>query len=117
MQCFSTLSLKSCGRRRPFIAKNDINIIDLDNFGQDVDEVRNTYYELPVPSTYSAVPFDRLQMLIAQYRPTSFDTLNRSYIRTPGWSSGMNELFRMPETKRQVRYRQCYFNPISCFKK
>ncbi|XP_014086385.1 uncharacterized protein AstC isoform X3 [Bactrocera oleae] len=83
---------------------------DLDNFGQDVDEVRNTYYELPVPSTYSAVPFDRLQMLIAQYRPTS-------YIRTPGWSSGMNELFRMPETKRQVRYRQCYFNPISCFKK
>uniref|UniRef100_A0A6J0RL48 uncharacterized protein LOC105229362 n=1 Tax=Bactrocera dorsalis TaxID=27457 RepID=A0A6J0RL48_BACDO len=86
------------------------NVQDLDNFGQDVDEVRNSYYELPVPSTYSAVPFDRLQMLIAQYRPTS-------YIRTPGWSSGMNELFRMPETKRQVRYRQCYFNPISCFKK
>lgn len=83
---------------------------DLENLGQDVDEVRNSYYELPVPAAYSAVPFDRLQMLIAQYRPTS-------YIRTPGWSSGMNELFRMPETKRQVRYRQCYFNPISCFKK
>ncbi|XP_054743571.1 uncharacterized protein LOC129248150 [Anastrepha obliqua] len=83
---------------------------NLENLEQDVDEVRNSYYELPAPGSYSGVPLDRLQMLIAQYRPTS-------YIRTPGWSSSMNELFRMPESKRQVRYRQCYFNPISCFKK
>ncbi|XP_026481520.1 uncharacterized protein LOC113388347 [Ctenocephalides felis] len=27
------------------------------------------------------------------------------------------QLLRVPETKRQVRYRQCYFNPISCFRK
>ncbi|XP_063917023.1 uncharacterized protein LOC135132757 [Zophobas morio] len=24
---------------------------------------------------------------------------------------------RSPEAKRQSRYRQCYFNPISCFRK
>ncbi|RZC32467.1 hypothetical protein BDFB_009313 [Asbolus verrucosus] len=24
---------------------------------------------------------------------------------------------RSPESKRQSRYRQCYFNPISCFRK
>ncbi|CAD6998480.1 uncharacterized protein LOC101460921 isoform X2 [Ceratitis capitata] len=83
---------------------------DLRNFGQEIDESRNSYYEVPVTASFSAVPLDRLQMLIAQYRPTS-------YGRTPGWNPGMNELFRMPESKRQVRYRQCYFNPISCFKK
>ncbi|XP_017473348.1 PREDICTED: uncharacterized protein LOC108364261 [Rhagoletis zephyria] len=83
---------------------------DIENLDQDLDEMRNSYYEMPASATYSGVPLDRLQMLIAQYRPTS-------YMRTPGWNSGMNELFRTPESKRQVRYRQCYFNPISCFKK
>ncbi|XP_044759342.1 uncharacterized protein LOC123317049 [Coccinella septempunctata] len=30
----------------------------------------------------------------------------------------LDRLFRNPEMKRQGRsYRQCYFNPISCFKK
>lgn len=32
-----------------------------------------------------------------------------------GW--GEERLFRSPEMKRQIRYRQCYFNPISCFRK
>lgn len=32
-------------------------------------------------------------------------------------STYWNQLIRLPEMKRQVRYRQCYFNPISCFKK
>ncbi|XP_063701478.1 uncharacterized protein LOC134831620 isoform X1 [Culicoides brevitarsis] len=32
-----------------------------------------------------------------------------------GW--GEERLFRGPEMKRQIRYRQCYFNPISCFRK
>ncbi|XP_067626296.1 uncharacterized protein AstC [Eurosta solidaginis] len=83
---------------------------NLDNFQEDVEEVRNRYFELPAPAPYSGVPLDRLQMLIAQYRPTA-------YLRNSGWSSTMNDLFRIPESKRQVRYRQCYFNPISCFKK
>lgn len=30
---------------------------------------------------------------------------------------GRDQLYRAPEMKRQIRYRQCYFNPISCFKK
>lgn len=25
-------------------------------------------------------------------------------------------MYRLPEMKRQARYRQCYFNPVSCFK-
>uniref|UniRef100_A0A336MGX7 CSON001368 protein n=1 Tax=Culicoides sonorensis TaxID=179676 RepID=A0A336MGX7_CULSO len=32
-----------------------------------------------------------------------------------GWND--ERLFRGPEMKRQIRYRQCYFNPISCFRK
>lgn len=26
------------------------------------------------------------------------------------------EMYRMPDVKRQSRYRQCYFNPVACFK-
>ncbi|XP_037961219.1 uncharacterized protein LOC119690269 [Teleopsis dalmanni] len=82
---------------------------DLDNIESDVDDIRGAYYDLPAESLYSNVPMDRLQMLFAKYRPNA-------YLRSPTWNN-MNELFRVPESKRQVRYRQCYFNPISCFKK
>lgn len=34
-----------------------------------------------------------------------------------GGGGGWDQLYRAPEMKRQIRYRQCYFNPISCFKK
>ncbi|XP_077293152.1 allatostatin C [Arctopsyche grandis] len=27
------------------------------------------------------------------------------------------DFMRAPQDKRQIRYRQCYFNPISCFRK
>ncbi|ALC39228.1 Ast-C [Drosophila busckii] len=78
---------------------------------QDADELRNSYagYEMPAQAIYPNIPMDRLQMLFAQYRPTA-------YLRSPSYGN-MNELYRMPESKRQVRYRQCYFNPISCFRK
>ncbi|XP_017776616.1 PREDICTED: uncharacterized protein LOC108562714 [Nicrophorus vespilloides] len=30
---------------------------------------------------------------------------------------GWERMIRSPEMKRQSRFRQCYFNPVSCFKK
>ncbi|KAM7351437.1 allatostatin C isoform 1-T4 [Cochliomyia hominivorax] len=86
----------------------------LDTVESDVDGIPNVYYDLPLQqqqqNVYPSMPLDRLQMLIAHYnRPTA-------YFRSPA-VSGINELYRVPESKRQVRYRQCYFNPISCFKK
>ncbi|XP_034098787.1 uncharacterized protein LOC117564212 isoform X1 [Drosophila albomicans] len=80
---------------------------------QDVEDVRNAYagYEMPAQAIYPNIPMDRLQMLFAQYRPTY-----SAYLRSPSYGN-MNELYRLPESKRQVRYRQCYFNPISCFRK
>ncbi|XP_032592044.1 uncharacterized protein LOC6562673 [Drosophila grimshawi] len=79
----------------------------------DAEDVRGAFsgYELPAQAIYPNIPMDRLQMLFAQYRPTY-----SGYLRTPSYAN-MNELYRLPESKRQVRYRQCYFNPISCFRK
>ncbi|XP_023164540.1 uncharacterized protein LOC111595188 isoform X2 [Drosophila hydei] len=94
---------------RPSAAEATAETDGLDQ--QDVEDVRAAYggYEMPAQAIYPNLPMDRLQMLFAQYRPTA-------YLRTPSYGN-MNELFRMPESKRQVRYRQCYFNPISCFRK
>ncbi|XP_055595000.1 uncharacterized protein LOC129745714 [Uranotaenia lowii] len=51
---------------------------------------------------------DRLQLqLLAQYAQSN----------AIGGGGGWDQLYRAPEMKRQARYRQCYFNPISCFKK
>ncbi|XP_016990420.1 uncharacterized protein LOC108052518 isoform X2 [Drosophila rhopaloa] len=82
--------------------------------GQEAEEVRGAYgggYEMPAQAIYPNIPMDRLQMLFAQYRPTY-----SAYLRSPTYGN-VNELYRLPESKRQVRYRQCYFNPISCFRK
>ncbi|XP_023164539.1 uncharacterized protein LOC111595188 isoform X1 [Drosophila hydei] len=96
---------------RPSAAEATAETDGLDQ--QDVEDVRAAYggYEMPAQAIYPNLPMDRLQMLFAQYRPTY-----SAYLRTPSYGN-MNELFRMPESKRQVRYRQCYFNPISCFRK
>ncbi|GJQ86386.1 hypothetical protein Trydic_g4960 [Trypoxylus dichotomus] len=37
--------------------------------------------------------------------------------RVPQYPYGWERLIRGPEMKRQSRFRQCYFNPVSCFKK
>lgn len=57
-------------------------------------------------------PFEQLkyQLFAAQYRPNS---VSSNFNGGTGWDT----LYRSPEMKRQIRYRQCYFNPISCFKK
>ncbi|XP_005184918.1 uncharacterized protein LOC131805824 [Musca domestica] len=81
--------------------------MSLDSVDTDIDDLRSLYYDLPVQQNiYPNLPLDRLQMMFAQYRPTA-------YLRSPI----SNDIYRLPEAKRQVKYRQCYFNPISCFKK
>ncbi|XP_031354102.1 uncharacterized protein LOC116178673 [Photinus pyralis] len=39
------------------------------------------------------------------------------YNQIPPIPAAWERLARNPEVKRQSRYRQCYFNPISCFRK
>lgn len=56
-------------------------------------------------------PLERLQMQMAK------NPLYSSSINGGGSLPYWDPMFRIPEMKRQVRYRQCYFNPISCFKK
>ncbi|TMW48585.1 hypothetical protein DOY81_006340 [Sarcophaga bullata] len=84
----------------------------LDNVEPDLDEIQNSFYDLNMQqdNIYPSIPLDRLQMIIARYnRPTAYSR--------PISGAGVNELYRVPLSKRQVRYRQCYFNPISCFRK
>ncbi|XP_044253399.1 uncharacterized protein LOC123004281 isoform X2 [Tribolium madens] len=51
----------------------------------------------------------QLEMLLAQ-------RLSEISSQTGG-DLGWDKTLRSPEAKRQSRYRQCYFNPISCFRK
>lgn len=54
-------------------------------------------------------PVDRLPY---QYRPAYQNSGYSGNSGLPYW-----EQYRQLVTKRQSRYRQCYFNPISCFRK
>ncbi|XP_037042233.1 uncharacterized protein LOC119078680 [Bradysia coprophila] len=79
------------------------SVADLQNFQKFY-----TSYRLAGPDGYMGVeessPVDRLAL---------------QYLRKPSNGGGpyWDPMYRLPEMKRQVRYRQCYFNPISCFKK
>jgi len=88
-------------------AENQPSVSDLQNLQKFY-----TSYRLAGPGGYMNVeetsPVDRLPL---------------QFMRNPSTGGGGNvasywdPMFRLPEMKRQVRYRQCYFNPISCFKK
>ncbi|XP_017076369.2 uncharacterized protein LOC108111413 isoform X2 [Drosophila eugracilis] len=100
---------------RPSAGETGPSFKDSDGLdGQEIEDVRGAYggaYDMPAQAIYPNIPMDRLQMLFAQYRPNY-----SAYLRSPTYGN-VNELYRLPESKRQVRYRQCYFNPISCFRK
>ncbi|XP_031623836.1 uncharacterized protein LOC116341107 [Contarinia nasturtii] len=62
-------------------------------------------------------PTDRYQMQFRSFYPTN--TLGMrggsgGNLNFPLWQL---DPYRQLVSKRQTRYRQCYFNPISCFKK
>jgi len=87
-------------------AENQPSVSDLQNLQKFY-----TSYRLAGPGGYMGVeessPIDRLPL---------------QFVRSPSNGGGniasyWDPMFRLPEMKRQVRYRQCYFNPISCFKK
>ncbi|XP_038113051.1 uncharacterized protein LOC119767749 [Culex quinquefasciatus] len=76
----------------------------------NLNELRKMYsnYNPYVSNQLDDYGLDRLQLqLLAQYAQNN----------AIGGGGGWDQLYRAPEMKRQIRYRQCYFNPISCFKK
>ncbi|KXJ83430.1 uncharacterized protein LOC115266946 [Aedes albopictus] len=76
----------------------------------NLNELRKLYsnYNPYVSNSLDDYGLDRLQLqLLAQYAQSN----------AIGGAGGWDQLYRAPEMKRQIRYRQCYFNPISCFKK
>ncbi|KAJ6646952.1 Allatostatin [Pseudolycoriella hygida] len=87
-------------------AENQPSVSDLQNLQKFY-----TSYRLAGPGGYMGVeessPIDRVPL--QYFRSPSVGGNNMANYWDP--------MFRLPEMKRQVRYRQCYFNPISCFKK
>lgn len=76
----------------------------------NMNELRKIYsnYNPYVSNQLDDYGLDQLQLqLLAQYAQNN----------AIGGNGGWDQLYRAPEMKRQIRYRQCYFNPISCFKK
>ncbi|KAL5281928.1 hypothetical protein ACFFRR_005308 [Megaselia abdita] len=75
---------------------NDLN----DNMA---DITSSSYYSYPSQIILdNKIPLERL--------------LYNSYIPRIN-SVPLEGLYKMAKAKRQTRYRQCYFNPVSCFKK
>ncbi|XP_055641300.1 uncharacterized protein LOC129778434 [Toxorhynchites rutilus septentrionalis] len=90
----------SSGRPQNAIDSQDAPEINL----SELKKLYNTY----VPDQLDDYGLDRLKLqLLAQYAQSN----------AIGGGGGWDQLYRAPEMKRQIRYRQCYFNPISCFKK
>jgi hypothetical protein len=93
--------------------QNTIDSQDSTDQQNNVSDLRRFYNGLNYQGTSSQISpeeqlaLDRLNLqLLANYMQNSAPV--------GGWS---DPLYRSPEMKRQVRYRQCYFNPISCFRK
>ncbi|XP_070507072.1 uncharacterized protein AstC [Chironomus tepperi] len=76
----------------------------------DIRRLYNAYNNYPGNNMIS--PEERMALNRLQYEMMANYVQNMP--NAAGWSP---ELYRSPEIKRQVRYRQCYFNPISCFRK
>jgi hypothetical protein len=62
---------------------------------------------------------DANNLLDSGLKPWQLEMLAQrlSEISQTGGDYGWDKSIRSPESKRQSRYRQCYFNPISCFRK
>lgn len=76
----------------------------------NLNELRKLYanYNPYIANQLEDYGLDRFQLqMLAQYAQNN----------AIGNGGGWDQLYRAPEMKRQIRYRQCYFNPISCFRK
>lgn len=91
-------------------------IINLqDNIAPEQDsssEIRRLYNAYNSYPNNGMSPEERMALNRLQYEMMANYVQNSMPVG--GWS---DPLYRSPEIKRQVRYRQCYFNPISCFRK
>ncbi|CAO1341263.1 unnamed protein product [Diamesa hyperborea] len=93
-----------------------------DTTDQENPEVRRMFNSMNGGGSYNnypasnnvaaATPDERMALNRLQYEMVANYVQNNMPAGT--WS---DPLYRSPEIKRQVRYRQCYFNPISCFRK
>ncbi|CRK94328.1 CLUMA_CG007843, isoform A [Clunio marinus] len=76
----------------------------------EIQRLYNAYSNFPSANMMS--PEDRMAWNRLQYEMIAHYIQNS--MPSGGWPE---QIYRAPEIKRQVRYRQCYFNPISCFRK
>ncbi|EFA09152.2 allatotropin II preprohormone isoform X1 [Tribolium castaneum] len=65
-------------------------------------------------------PADGNNLLDSRLKPWELEMLVQRLSEISSQTGGdfaWDKSIRLPEAKRQSRYRQCYFNPISCFRK
>lgn len=84
--------------------------------------------ESPDTASSAFAPMDRhtmnriLRSPLPAYPPAPHHMVrypSAQVMETANMSPGIKrfyEMYRMPDVKRQARYRQCYFNPVACFK-
>lgn len=80
----------------------------------DLEKIYNSFYR-PLQYTAYDEP-NSLERSNFQYRPVYQNSIFKSSAANRG-SLPLWEPYQQLVTKRQARYRQCYFNPISCFRK
>lgn len=80
-----------------------------------VADLEKFYSSYRMPAYIGVEEPNSLERLQLQYRANPFNPNNLfSGAAAPG---ALWDPLRQLVNKRQTRYRQCYFNPISCFKK
>lgn len=90
---------------RPQFYDSNTNEIEQLQSGQTL----NPFYAYPVLNRYPESQYEKLRLYLDAQQDLKDDSVS---------GGAVENLLREPMTKRQaVRYRQCYFNPISCFRK
>ncbi|XP_055387342.1 uncharacterized protein LOC129615938 [Condylostylus longicornis] len=79
------------------LAENEQDTLTLgSNLNELIEEMKNSYQD-------DKIPYYKLKLWLKQMKSANGNNFDAN--------------LRNPEIKRQQRYRQCYFNPISCFRK
>lgn len=90
------------------LPENQLSIGDLERSIPLFRPLQNMqYYNYDEPRQ-----LDRFQLQFRPYYPSTTYRGSSNMGVGGGWDP-----YQTPVNKRQSRYRQCYFNPISCFRK
>ncbi|XP_055858473.1 allatostatin [Episyrphus balteatus] len=99
------LSIAASVEARPQYYETNVNEIEHIQPGQTY----NPYYAYQALNRYPDSQYEKLRLFLDAPQDLKDDAIS---------GGAAENLLREPMTKRQaVRYRQCYFNPISCFRK